>query len=495
VKNRTIRAIALTGGMLALQMGAYLLAVREILSSVGAEAFGTFQLMRQIASVAAPVLLLGVNAALVYRLAHGEGDARRQSVSTAAGALVLILSGAVLLALILARPAWPAALLLSQRHAAASASLLGIVGAVMLYTYTYAVYLGRQRFALASALQALCFGVVPLVCVALFLDGGIYALTNAISASIVVITALLLVPLLLSTVRQSSHDWVALGSELSFLSRYGRNRMFIPLLLGIMVAAGPIALSHLGYGADAGTYLVALAMFRAIDPALTAVAVVMLPTLSVNDHHTPERIAEYARLLMHFTLGVGVFLAMLGSLLAAWASEVLFGIHHHDIAAPFRLLLFGLPFSMFFLLAQPLVDATTSRGVTVKALLAGFLVNCVGVAAALVWAPHSSVIAGVLAVAYVVSALWIGRYVVRRTGIGYPFSELVKVVSACAAVGLVCQLALQSESRWVGAAVLVCAPLVYWLLSHICRAQWCLKLETVLFAARQPQGDGRAAAG
>ena len=495
MKTKTIRAIALTGGMLALQMGAYLLAVREILSSVGPEAFGTFQLMRQIASVAAPVLLLGVNAALVYRLAHGEGDARRQSLSTAAGALVVVASAALLLALILIRPEWPGALLLSQRHAAASASLLGIVGAVMLYTYTYAIYLGLQRFALASALQALCFGVVPLVCVALFLGGGIYALTNAIAASILVITGLLLLPVLVSTGRQLPRDWAALGPELSFLSRYGRSRMFIPLLLGIMVAAGPIALSHLGRGEDAGTYLVALAMFRAIDPALTAVAVVMLPTLSVNDAHTPGRIAEYARLLLHFTLGVGVFLAMLGGLLASWVSEVLFGIHHHDIAAPFRLLLFGLPFSMFFLLAQPLVDATTSRGVTVRALLAGFLVNAAGVGAALAWAPHSSVIAGVLAAAYVVSALWIGRYVVRRTGIGYPFVELVKVVGACAAVGLACLPVLENESRWMGAVVLVCAPLAYWLLSRLCRAQWCVKLEAVLLAPRQPDADGRVAAG
>lgn len=478
--------------MLALQMGAYLLAVREILSSVGAEAFGTFQLMRQIASVAAPVLLLGVNAALVYRLAQGEGDARLQSRSTAAGALVVVLSGALLLALIFVRPEWPGALLLSQRHAAASESLLGIVGAVMLYTYTYAVYLGRQRFALASALQALCFGVVPLVCVALSLGSGIYALTNAIAASILVLTGVLLVPVLVSTARQRPQDW-ALGPELSFLSRYGRNRMFIPLLLGIMVAAGPIALSHLGRGEDAGTYLVALAMFRAIDPALTAVAVVMLPTLSVNDRHTPGRIAEYARLLLHFTLGVGVFLAMLGGLLASWVSEMLFGIHHHDIAAPFRLLLFGLPFSMFFLLAQPLVDATTSRGVTIKALLAGFLVNAVGVAAALAWAPYSSVIAGVLAAAYVVSALWIGRYVVRKTGIDYPFVEVAKVLGACAAVGLACLLALEKESRWMGAVVLVCAPLAYWLLSRLCRAQWCLKLEAVLLAPKQ-DGDGRVAA-
>ena len=495
MKTKTTRAIALSGGMLALQMGAYLLAVREILSSVGAEAFGTFQLMRQIASVAAPVLLLGVNAALVYRIAHGEGDARRQSVSTAAGALVVVLSGAVLLMLLFIRPEWPAALLLSQRQPAASTSLLGIVGAVMLYTYTYAVYLGYRRFALASALQALCFGVIPLVCVVLWLGGGIYALTNAIAAAIVVITGLLLIPVLLSTARQYPRDSAGVGVEFSFLSRYGRNRMFIPLLLGIMVAAGPIALTHLGHGVDAGTYLVALAMFRAIDPALTAVAVVMLPTLSVNDRYTPGRIAEYAGLLLHFTLGVGLFLAMLGSLLAAWASELLFGVHHHDIAAPFRLLLFGLPFSIFFLLAQPLVDATTTRGVTVRALLAGFVVNAVGVGIALVWAPYSSVIAGVLAAAYVVSALWIGRYVVRETGIGYPFTELLKVMAVCAAVGLACQLALDNESRWMGAAVLVFAPPAYWLLSRLCRAQWCLKLEAVLFAAKQPGSDRHVAAG
>jgi O-antigen/teichoic acid export membrane protein len=493
IRSRSVRAIAVTAAMLGVQMLAYLFAVRQILAGLGTEAFGTFQLMRQVASFGTPVLLLGLNVALVQRLASARGSPGAERQALLGAALVAGLAWCLVAVLRSTDATWLSALFLSRPEVAAAHSLLGLLGAVLVYNYVYAIYRGRQEFLVASALQALCFGVVPLVFAFIYRDGGVYAITNGITAAILLVAALAFLPQLGRLVRHGLPDAASLRQELSEQVRYGVRRMFIPLLLGAMVALGPIALSHAGRGGEAGAYLVALVVFRAIEPALTIIAVVMLPMLSQASAYRHARAADYARLALHITIGVGGFLAVFGALLAGWIATTFFG--PAEIGVPLRLVVLALPFSMFLLLAQPLIDATTPRAVVLRALVLGFALNAVAVWVAMHWAPYGVTIAGGLAAAYVAAALYVWRHVAREFGMQFPWLALLKSGSIAAAVALPswALLTLGGSSAWSGAVVAIAAPPAYWLLSRLARAQWCLDMEALLLAPFRTAGSSRPA--
>lgn len=488
IRSRSARAIAVTGVMLAAQMLAYLFAVREILAGLGTEAFGTFQLMRQVASLGAPVLLLGLNVALVERLSRSKGNPAAERQAMLGAAMVVAAAWCLVAALRAADPIWVSAVLLSRPELEAAHSLLGLLGAVLAYNYVYAIYRGRQEFLAASALQALCFGAVPLVFAFAYRDGGVYAITDGIAISVLLIAALACVPQLSVFARHRLPGPAQLKEELAQQVHYGVRRMFIPLLLGAMAALGPIALTHAGHGGEAGAYLVALVVFRAIDPALTIIAVVMLPMLAQASAYRQARAADYARLALHVTIGVGSFLAVFGALLADWIATTFFG--PAEIGMPLRLVIFALPFSMCLLLAQPLIDATTAKAVVLRALAAGFVLNAAGVWAAIALAPSGATIAGALMLGYVVTALAIWRHVRREFVMRFPWTELAKTGGALAGVALPSWLllGLTQPTPWSGAAIAIGAPAAYWLLSRLVRAQWCLDLEALLLSVFRSNG-------
>jgi O-antigen/teichoic acid export membrane protein len=493
IRSRSVRAIAVTGTMLALQMLAYLFAVREILAGLGTEAFGTFQLMRQVASFGTPVLLLGLNVALVQRLASARGSpgAERQAML---GALLVVGLAAGLVAVLRATDGtWLSALLLSRPEVEAAHSLLGLLGGVLVYNYVYAIYRGRQEFLVASALQALCFGVVPLAFAFAYRDAGVYAITNGVAAATLLLAALAFLPQLGRLVRQPLPEAAPLKKELAEQARYGVRRMFIPLLLGAMVALGPIALSHAGRGSEAGAYLVALVVFRALEPALTIIAVVMLPMLSQASAYRAARAADYARLTLNVTIGAGGFLAAFGALLAGWIAATFFG--PAQIGVPLRLIVLALPFSMFLLLAQPLIDATTPSAVVLRALALGFVLNAVAVWSAMRWAPYALSISGGLAISYVAAALYVWRHIAREFRMRFPWLELLKTALIVAAVAVPswALLAIAGPTAWTGAVVAIAAPPAYWLLSRLARAQWCIDMELLLLAPFRTAGSSRRA--
>jgi O-antigen/teichoic acid export membrane protein len=493
IRSRSVRAIAVTGAMLGVQMLAYLFAVREILAALGTEAFGTFQLMRQVASFGTPVLLLGLNVALVQRLASAKGDPSGERHAMLAAGLVVGIAWGLVAALRATDATWVSAVLLSRPEVEAAHSLLGLLGAVLVYNYVYAIYRGHQEFLVASALQALCFGVVPLVFAFAYWDGGVYAITNGIAAAMLLVAALAFVPELVRFVRHPLPGALHLKNELAEQVPYGVRRMFIPLLLGAMVALGPIALSHADRGGEAGAYLVALVVFRAIEPALTIIAVVMLPMLSQASAYRHARAADYARLALHITIGVGSFLAVFGALLAGWVATTFFG--PAEIGVPLRLVVLAVPFSMFLLLAQPLIDATTPRAVVLRALMLGFVLNALAVWIAMRWAPYALTIAGGLAMSYVAAAFYVWRHIAREFSMRFPWLELWKSGSVAAAVAVPCwvMLTLGGSSAWSGAVVAIAAPPAYWLLSRLTRAQWCLDAETLLLAPFRTAGPSRTA--
>jgi O-antigen/teichoic acid export membrane protein len=271
-----------------------------------------------------------------------------------------------------------------------------------------------------------------------------------------------------------------LKRELGTQAHYGMRRMFIPLLLGAMMALGPIALTHADFGGEAGAYLVALVVFRAVDPALTIVAVVMLPMLSQASAYRQARAADYARLTLHVTMGVGSFACVFGALLAGWLATTFFG--PSEIAAPLRMVVLALPLSMFLLLAQPLIDATTAKAVVLRALFIGFIVNAAAIAAALRWAPFGVTIAAALGTGYAVAALVVWRHVTREFGLRLQWRELAKIGSVLLAVALPSWLllALSGPNAWSGAVVAAGAPPAYWLLSKLAHARWCLETEALL---------------
>jgi O-antigen/teichoic acid export membrane protein len=480
IRSRSVKAIAVTGLMLAAQMLAYLFVVRQILTSLGTESFGTFQLMRQIATFATPVLLVGLNVALVQRLGNARGNPAGEQQAMLAAAFAAAVAWCLVAALRASDAGWLSALLLSRPEAEAAQSLLGLLGAVLAYNYVYAIYRGRQEFLVASALQAVCFGAVPLLFAFLYREGGVYAITNGIASAILLVSVVALAPQLAAFGRRPLPGASLLKRELATQAHYGMRRMFIPLLLGAMMALGPIALTHADLGGEAGAYLVALVVFRAVDPALTIVAVVMLPMLSQASAYRQARAADYARLMLHVTMGVGGFVCVFGALLAGWLATTLFG--PREIAAPLRVVVFALPFSMFLLLAQPLIDATTAKAVVLRALFIGFIFNAVAVAAALRWAPYGATIAAGLGAAYALAALAVWRHVSREFGMGLPGRELAKIGSVLLAVALPSWLllALSGPNAWSGAVVAAGAPPAYWLLSKLAHARWCLEAEALL---------------
>jgi O-antigen/teichoic acid export membrane protein len=493
IRSRSVRAIAVTGAMLGIQMLAYLFAVRQILAGLGTEAFGTFQLMRQVASFGTPVLLLGLNVALVQRLASAKGNPSGERHAMLAAGLVVGIAWGLVAALRAADATWVSAVLLSRPEVEAAHSLLGLLGAVLVYNYVYAIYRGRQEFLVASALQALCFGVVPLVFAFAYRDGGVYAITNGIATAMILVAAIAFLPQLPRLARHPVPEAAPLKNELGEQVHYGVRRMFIPLLLGTMVALGPIALSHAGRGGEAGAYLVALVVFRAIEPALTIIAVVMLPMLSQASAYRQARAADYARLALNITIGVGGFLAVFGALLAGWIATTFFG--PAEIGVPLQLVVLALPFSMFLLLAQPLIDATTPRAVVLRALTLGFVLNALAVWVAMRWAPHALTIAAGLAMSYVAAALYVWRHIAREFGMRFPWLALLKSGSIAAAVAVPSWvlLTLDGSTAWSGAVVAVAAPPAYWLLSRLARSQWCLDMEALLLAPFRTAGSRRTA--
>jgi O-antigen/teichoic acid export membrane protein len=483
IRSRSVKAIGVTGLMLAVQMLAYLFAVRQILASLGTESFGTFQLMRQVTTFAIPVLLVGLNVALVQRLGTARGNPAGERQAMLAAALVTGVAWCLVAALRASNAGWLSAFLLSRPEAEAAESLLGLLGAVLAYNYVYAVYRGRQNFLVASALQAACFGAIPLLFAFLYRESGVYAITNGIASAILLVTIAAFVPQLRVFTRKWMPGTGVLKQELATQVHYGVRRMFIPLLLGAMMILGPIVLTHAGLGGEAGAYLVALVVFRAIDPALTIVAVVMLPMLSQASAYRQARAADYARLALHVTMGVGGFLCVIGALLAGWLATTFFG--PEEIAVPLRVLVFALPFSIFLLLAQPLIDATTARAVVLRALSIGFIVNAAAVAAALSWAPHGLAIAAGLAAGYAAAALWVWRHVSYEFVMRLPWQELAKIASVLLAVAVPSWLllVLAGSNAWSGAVVAAVAPPAYWLLSKLAHARWCLEAEALLRSA------------
>jgi O-antigen/teichoic acid export membrane protein len=439
--------------------------------------------MRQVTTFAMPVLLLGLNVALVQRLGTARGNPAGERQAMLAAALVAGVAWCLVAILRASDAGWLSALLLSRPEAEAAQSLLGLLGAVLAYNYVYALYRGRQKFLVASALQAACFGAVPLLFAFHYRADGVYAITNGIAVAIFLISMAGVVPQLRAFGRAALPETGVLKQELAIQVHYGARRMFIPLLLGAMMALGPIALTHADLGGEAGVYLVALVVFRAIDPALTIVAVVMLPMLSQASAYRQARAADYARLALHVTLGVGGFLSVVGALLAGWLAAAFFG--PEEIAVPLRVLVFALPFSMFLLLAQPLVDATTARAVVLRALIIGFVVNAAAVAAALRWAPHGITIAAGLCAGYAAAALSVWRHVAREFAMRLPWQELAKIALVLLAVAVPSWLllALAGFNAWSGTTVAAAAPPAYWLLSKLAKARWCLETEALLRSA------------
>jgi O-antigen/teichoic acid export membrane protein len=480
IRSRSVKAIALTGLMLAGQMLAYLFAVRQILASLGTEAFGTFQLLRQVVTFATPVLLVGLNVALVQRLGYARGNPAGEQQAMLATALVAAVAWCVVAALRASDAGWLSGLLLSRPEAEAAHSLLGLLGAVLAFNYVYAIYRGRQQFLVASALQAVCFGAVPLLFVFYYRESGVYVITNGIAGAILLVSAAALAAQLAAFGRRPVPVAALLKRELGTQLHYGMRRMFVPLLLGAMMTLGPIALTHAGLAGEAGAYLVALVVFRAVDPALTIVAVVMLPMLSQASAYRHARAADYARLALHVTMGVGGFVCVFGALLAGWLATTFFG--PREIADPLRVVVLALPFSMYLLLAQPLIDATTAKAVVLRALFIAFIVNAAAVAAALRWAPYGVTLAAALGTGYAVAALVVWRHVSREFGLRLPWRELAKIGSVLLAVALPSWLllALAGPNAWSGAVVALGAPAAYWVLSKLVHARWCLEAEALL---------------
>jgi hypothetical protein len=142
----------------------------------------------------------------------------------------------------------------------------------------------------------------------------------------------------------------------------------------------------------------------------------------------------------------------------------------------------ALPLSMFLLLAQPLIDATTAKAVVLRALSIGFIVNAAAIAAALRWAPYGVTLAAALGTGYAVAALVVWRHVTREFGLRLQWRELAKIGSVLLAVALPSWLllALSGPNAWSGAVVAAGAPPAYWLLSKLAHARWCLETEALL---------------
>ena len=351
--------------------------IRFLVDALQPEGYGQFQLARRAAFYGFPILLIGLNTALVRSLSLNELD-RQRCRDLVLGGFLVVVAGMITVAAmgwLLADPF--GRLLFGRVIEGASEALATFLAAALAYGFVYALLRGGGRLAASNVYLVVLMGVIPLlaslgaegtdpfvllqgVAVAMLvvtLPTGIWAYRAIVGRSVGSIP----VRARLDPSGTTAHGQLkGIRCGIADLVGYGARRMFVPLFVGANALLGPAALNHAGKGEVAGQLLIALAIGRALEQVVGPVSIVMLPRLSVmvgRDQHA--QLQRYGELLVHGFTGALVFAVLQAVVFSAVIVAAWFGSERLALIPVVDVVLLAAAPMILYSLTQTLVDALT----------------------------------------------------------------------------------------------------------------------------------------
>ncbi len=251
-------------------IGSYLLAFKLIAAYSGTQGFGEYSLSRRTLSLLAPLVLLGADLGIARYVAYAEEEKSGKSPGYAAAALIVLTAGvaAVSLVLLVATGFWGHVFFGSDSYSDLVFALPVLLAGSGLHSVAYGYLRGLHRIQAANVLMAVNMGLLPLAAIVLFHSSVAWILyAMGIGWTIASAVALVRLPFRLASI----------GERLREMTRFGIPRMpgdFFSLLLfampGILIAqAADIRV--------AGIVAFGVAAVSMIGSSLTPVSFLLLP--------------------------------------------------------------------------------------------------------------------------------------------------------------------------------------------------------------------------